>query len=192
MPGRPLTSIVWIDERAKAVIEGETVKRPRVETGGALFGFGSDYELVIVCAYGPGPRAKHRRTTFEPHPRTTDALIRAVWKASDRRYRYLGSWHSHPGGVARPSGTDVQTTECVANDPAVRLSRPLVLILATQLNGGHRSTHGELRAWHWSAEQAWLMPCQLEPTWLDERLCPTVTIPGGRLHRSQDLRPDFD
>jgi integrative and conjugative element protein (TIGR02256 family) len=191
MPAGPLTTVVWLDERAKAVIEGETLKRPRVETGGALFGFGSDYELVIVCAYGPGPRAKHRRSTFEPHPQTTDALIRAVWNSSDRRYRYLGSWHSHPGGIARPSGPDVQTTERVANDPTVRLSRPLVLIQATRLSASQRLL-AELRGWHWSSEQAWLMPCELEPTWLEERLCPTVGIPGGLLHRSQSLRPDVD
>lgn len=182
---------MWLDERARAAIEGETARRPRVETGGALFGFGSDLELVVACAYGPGPRARHRRSSFEPHPRTTDALIEAVWRASDRRYRYLGSWHSHPGGSARPSTTDVHTTERVANDPAVRLSSPLVLIQATSPAHGV-ACPGELRGWHWSSDQVWLLPCELEPVWLEDRFCPSVVVPGGLLYRTQTLRGDVE
>ena len=191
MPTRPLISTVWLDDRAAAVIQSEAAARPRVETGGALFGFGADDELVVACAYGPGPRAKHRRSSFEPHRATTDALIRAVWLASDRRYRYLGSWHTHPGGSARPSGTDLQTTESVAKDSAVRLPRPLVLIQATRLTPG-AAAMAELRAWHWSTGSEWLLPCDLEPTRLQERMCPTVAVPAGRMRKLQLLCPNAD
>jgi integrative and conjugative element protein (TIGR02256 family) len=177
---------VWIDERARAVIETEAVSRARAETGGALFGFGSDYELVVVCAYGPGPRAKHRRHSFEPHPATTDALMRAVRNSSERRYRYLGSWHSHPGGAPRPSGTDVLTTEYVANESEVRLPRPLVMIQATELRRG-TPVLGQLRAWHWSTEESWLLPSDLENTWLEERFCPCVEVTVGRIRRRSDM-----
>jgi integrative and conjugative element protein (TIGR02256 family) len=191
MPTRPLISTVWLDDRAAAVIQSEAAARPRLETGGALFGFGAGEELVVACAYGPGPRAKHRRSSFEPHRQTTDALIRAVWRASDRRYRYLGSWHTHPGGSARPSGTDIHTIESVAKDAAVRLPRPLVLIQATRLSGASVSM-AELRAWHWSTGSEWLLPCELESTLVQQRICPTVTVPAGRMRKPQVLRSSTD
>jgi integrative and conjugative element protein (TIGR02256 family) len=186
MPVRTLTS-VWIDERARVVIETEALRRRRVETGGALFGFGSDCELVVTCAYGPGPRARPRRRSFEPHAATTEALMHAVRHSSECRYRYLGSWHSHPDGAPRPSGTDVLTTENVANEPEVGLPRPLVMIQATELRPG-APVLGQLRAWHWSSEESWLLPCELDDTWLEEHFCPCVKITAGRIRRkSQTL-----
>jgi integrative and conjugative element protein (TIGR02256 family) len=184
----PSLTCVWLDDRAAAVIEHEASRRARVETGGALFGFGSGEELVIACAYGPGPRAKHRRSSFEPHRATTEALIRAVWLASDRRYRYLGSWHTHPGGAARPSGTDLLTTELVARDADVRLARPLVLIQATRLHDGS-TVLAERRGWHWSSECEWLLPCELRSHRLEGRVCPQVVVPAGRLRKPAILRP---
>lgn len=190
MPARALISTIWLDVRSSVLIEHEAAKRPRVETGGALFGFGSGEELVVACAYGPGPRAKHRRSSFEPHRGTTDALIRAVWNASDGRYRYLGSWHTHPGGSARPSATDLHTTESVARDSAVRLPRPLVLIQATRLGDGG-PVMSERRVWHWSTDSEWLLPCELESFDLENRLCPEVSVPAGRMRGPQLLRPDI-
>lgn len=172
MPAQPLSRTrVWLDERAEALILAQAAKRPRTETGGALFGYADGDELVIACAYGPGPRAKHRRTTFEPHPATTDLLIDAVRAESQGRYRYLGSWHTHPGGRARPSGTDVETSERVASEPAVQLPEPLVLIQATSANG-RVAKPTELRAWRWSAAERWLLPCAVERCRLAERWCP--------------------
>lgn len=188
MPDRPLTTAVWLDSGVHALIEHETLLRPKVETGGALFGFGDDDGLVVACAYGPGPRAKHRRTTFEPHPETTQALIDAVWHASDARYRYLGSWHSHPGSLPRPSSTDISTTEAVAGEHAVALPEPLVLIQGTRRRG--RDTEiGDLRAWRWSGEDAWLLPCELIPIELGERGCPIVHVPAGRRRRAAVVSP---
>lgn len=179
---------VWLDARARAVIALETQKRPRTETGGALFGYGSDDELVVACAYGPGPGAKHRRTSFEPDRRTTAALIQAVWSISERRYRYLGSWHSHPAGPARPSAQDIKTTEVVASENDVRLPSPLVLIQATH-PGTNMNSLAELRAWRWAPEWTWLLPCEIETIELGERWCPTVTLKPRR-RSSAILSPD--
>ena len=173
-----VTDVVWLDLRARALIEHETRARPRVETGGALFGFADGDDVAVACAYGPGPRAKHRRTTFEPHPATTAALMDAVRETSDSRFRYLGSWHSHPGGPPRPSGQDVKTTERVANEQEVLLPQPLVLIQSTRSRTGGFE-EGELRAWRWQAEHAWLMPCRIEPVELNELFCPRVELPAG-------------
>lgn len=189
MPASPLSAIVWLDVEARALIEEETLKQRRVETGGALFGYTTDDDVVIACAYGPGPRARHRRTTFEPHPATTQRLIDAIWSESDARYRYLGSWHSHPGSIPRPSGTDVQTTEAVATEPHVGLAEPVVLIQSTRRGPGGRLEIADARAWRWSREDDWLLPCELIPVELEERYCPLVEVPGGRLRGGEVLSP---
>jgi integrative and conjugative element protein (TIGR02256 family) len=182
-------TVVWLDVHAKALIEAETLKRPRTETGGALFGYDDGDDVVVACAYGPGPRAKHRRTTFEPHPATTAALMDAVRAASEARYRYLGSWHSHPNGAARPSGQDIATTERVANEEEVLLPRPLVLIQSTR-GGPQGAELADVRAWRWHPQHAWLLPCALESVELDERYCPRVEVPGGRLRTAKELSPE--
>ena len=144
---------------------------------------------MVACAYGPGARAKHRRTTFEPHPATTAALMDAVRTKSVRRYRYLGSWHSHPGGGARPSGQDIATTERVASESEVLLPRPLVLIQSTRLRS-RSAVVSELRAWQWRPEVGWLLPCETEPVRLDERFCGGVEVPAGWRRPAHMLSPD--
>lgn len=184
-----MTTVVWLDTRAGALIEHETRKRPGVESGGALFGFADGDDIVIAGAYGPGPRAKHRRTTFEPHPQTTALLMDGVREHSQARYRYLGSWHSHPGGPARPSGQDVATTEQVAAEQHVLLARPLMLIQSTRQHDRTVSV-ADLRAWQWQPDLQWLLPCDIEPIELAERYCPTVQIPAGWRRASHVLSPD--
>ena len=184
-----MTAIVWLDVHARALIEHETRKRPHVESGGALFGFGDGHDVVIAGAYGPGPRAKHRRTTFEPHPQTTALLMDAVREHSQARYRYLGSWHSHPGGPPRPSGQDVATTERVSAEPEVLLTRPLMLIQSTCSQADQMHV-AQLRAWRWHPEIAWLLPCDIEPITLEQRLCPSVQIPAGWRRHPHVLTPD--
>lgn len=180
---------VYLDNRARELIAAEARRWPRRESGGALFGFHDADDLVVACAYGPGPRAKHRRATFEPHPATTGLLMDAVRNHSEARYRYLGSWHSHPGGLPRPSGPDIQTTERVASEPHVLLPDPLVLIQATQ-PGPRGVTIAELRAWHWEPRQTWLMPEPIETICLDERFCPHVPVPAGWHRKPQVLLPE--
>jgi integrative and conjugative element protein (TIGR02256 family) len=181
--------MVWLDVEARALIEEETLKRPRVETGGALFGYETDDDVVIACAYGPGPRAKHRRTTFEPHPATTQSLIDAIWKESEARYRYVGSWHSHPGGIPRPSPTDVHTTEAVATEVDVGLAAPVVLIQSTRRRQGGGVEIANARAWRWSPKDDRLLPCELISAELEKRYCPLVEVSGGRLRGSETLSP---
>jgi integrative and conjugative element protein (TIGR02256 family) len=180
---------VYLESRARALIAVEAAAWPHKESGGALFGFRDAGDLIVACAYGPGPRAKHRRTTFEPHRETTGLLMEAVREHSEARYRYLGSWHSHPGGVPRPSGTDILTTEQVAGEPEVLLPDPLVLIQATRC-GPEGVCIGEFRAWRWDPNECWLLPAQLEEIDLEERLCPIVSIPAGWHRRPWRLSPD--
>lgn len=170
-----MSATIWIDAVARHAIGEHAITRRRTETGGALIGYEHDDEVVIACAYGPGPRARHRRTTFEPHRQTTQAVIDAVRKHSDSRYRFLGSWHTHPCGVARPSGTDIASLEAMADQPDLFLSRPIMLIQATQPR--HRGAiTSELRAWTWDQATRWALPAELVEVKLQAPLCPVVGL----------------
>ena len=162
---------VWLDARARTHIEREAVKRRLCETGGALFGWESDGALVVACASGPGTRAKHRPRSFEAHRATTAAAMRAVALSSERRYGYLGTWHTHPGGTARPSALDSETARCLSDQRDLLLPRPLFLILST--SGRARMVRpNEMRAWLWNPAREVLSPAELLQCTLGERFCP--------------------
>ena len=141
----------WLDVEARGQIEREARRYRLRETGGPLFGFDDEDtdQLVIVGAGGPGPRATHRRRVFIPDRAAVDRAIARVHEASDGRYAFLGSWHTHPLGRPAPSATDIATAREVAADPETDLPRPLVLIQAT--NPLRRTLRDrDLRAWRWS------------------------------------------
>jgi integrative and conjugative element protein (TIGR02256 family) len=162
---------VLLDYRARAVIEHEAVKRHLFETGGGLFGWDDDKALVVACASGPGPHAKHRPRSFKPHRKTTAAAIQAVRDASGGRYGFLGSWHTHPLAAPIPSSIDAGTARAMATQEDVRLPAPLLLILAT--TGTHlRVEPQELCAWAWEPTEERLVAVEVHECRLEERFCP--------------------
>jgi len=111
-------------------IRDETLKYPTLETGGALFGWRDANQCVIACAGDPGPRARHRPYSFEADRRHNQSLINRIHQKSQGRYRFLGSWHSHPGTRITPSIRDSTTAQEIATEALVDLSEPLVLIIS--------------------------------------------------------------
>jgi integrative and conjugative element protein (TIGR02256 family) len=162
---------VLLDHRARAVIEHEAVKRRLFETGGGVFGWEDDEALVIACASGPGPGAKHRPRSFEPRRETTAAAMQAVREASDSRYGFLGSWHTHPLAAPVPSSIDTGTARLMAAQKNLRLASPLLLILATT-GTKRRVRPGEMRAWRWETDNGRLLATELGDCELQERFCP--------------------
>ena len=101
------------------------------ETGGPLFGFESAEDVVVIGAGGPGPEAHHRPRNFRPDRAAVDRAIARVQGSSRWRYRYLGTWHTHPFGRPRPSHTDIAAALGISQEPAVRLPQPILIIHAT-------------------------------------------------------------
>lgn len=102
------------------------------ETGGALLGYcdrDDPHLLQIVRQVGPGPRAVHACDRFEPDGEWQYAQIAEAYGQSGRVVTYLGDWHSHPGGSARPSRIDHRTARRVARTRQARTRHPLMLIL---------------------------------------------------------------
>ncbi|HXW58492.1 MAG TPA: Mov34/MPN/PAD-1 family protein [Solirubrobacteraceae bacterium] len=169
---------VFIDRRAGDALGAESRRRRVRETGGALFGFADGDHVVVACAYGPGPHARHRHTSFESHRPTTDAIMATVREASTQRYRFLGSWHTHPAGAAVPSSRDTATAAEIAAEAEVLLPRPLVIIQATRprVRGAGLA---ELAAWRWDPGASEMVREALESVDLEERWCPVVAAPGS-------------
>lgn len=171
--GRP---VVWLDEEARRRIHAEAARRRFVETGGPLFGFESgDQEVVVVAALGPGPRAKHRPRSLIPDREATQAAIRLVHQRAEGRYRYIGSWHSHPLGSATPSRRDVQTAREVAAQLEVDLPRPLILIQATRPRI-RLVTVGELGGYHWDPMTEQMSVVALALVYEQERTYPVLHL----------------
>jgi integrative and conjugative element protein (TIGR02256 family) len=106
------------------------IDEPSLETGGMLLGYRTkSRELVVVDAVGPGPGATHRRFSFEPDgPWQREHLHRIYW-ASDGLVRYLGDWHTHPGGLPIPSKRDVKTARAVASSKDAQTPNPVTTIV---------------------------------------------------------------
>lgn len=114
----------------------------------------------------------------------------AVREASEARYRYLGSWHSHPGGTASPSAQDAATAQVVADEPQVLLSHPVLLIQATRLDSVG-ATLARLGAWR-LGENGALEPYEIASTEVEVLRCPKVVIRVGVRRRRHILSPEPD
>jgi integrative and conjugative element protein (TIGR02256 family) len=141
-------STIWLDPDARHKVTAEAKRFRFVETGGPLFGFGDDDALVIVAAGGPGPRARHRPMSFVPDRDAVERAIDHVWEAGERRFRYVGSWHTHPRGRAVPSGRDRLTARDMSRETRLALPRPLLLIQSTW-PGRRVIRDSDLRAYRW-------------------------------------------
>lgn len=101
------------------------------ETGGVLIGYwleGSE-GVVITEAVGPGPCAKHGKTTFVPDPSYHESEIARLYEQSGRVNTYLGDWHSHPNSITRMSPTDRRTLLKIAKHKDARVPTPLMAII---------------------------------------------------------------
>ncbi|MBV9818191.1 MAG: Mov34/MPN/PAD-1 family protein [Solirubrobacterales bacterium] len=166
---------VFLDAGAHAVIEREALKRRVRETGGSLFGWEADDDVVVACATGPGPGAEHHPRSFRLAPAAVAAAMARVLEVSEGRYGYIGSWHTHPFGTARPSSVDSGTAKAMARQEDLVLPRPLLFIVST--TGTKRSVQvRELAAWLWMASQEKLAKVPVDVIELSERYCPAAEL----------------
>jgi integrative and conjugative element protein (TIGR02256 family) len=83
------------------VIHAEVKHSPRTETGGALTGYHSpENTLIITNACGPGPRAELKHASVLVDGKHAQTFCSRVFKESGGRFDYVGDWHRHPGWAA--------------------------------------------------------------------------------------------
>lgn len=125
-------TLLWISPQIVSELEAEARNRYPLETGGVLLGFidASDAHSVKVTSWiGPGPKAVHRRRRFEPDSNWQTDRIASAYGDSGRITTYLGDWHSHPGGSARPSRLDSKTARAISRSRPARVPHPLMVIM---------------------------------------------------------------
>lgn len=100
----------------------------RTETGGILIGeYFDNGRSVRIREITPMPSdSQFGRTWFKRGRKGLDALLKRRWREGQH---YIGEWHSHPGGSAQPSGSDISTMRRIASDPLYRCASPVLLIV---------------------------------------------------------------
>ena len=122
---------LWIANDVVMRMISECERAAPVETGGILLGYwgNSTAEPVIAHIVGPGPDAIHAPDRFLPdHDYQLDEIAR-LYKSSERTLRYLGDWHSHPGGGDELSVVDRKTLRRIARCRTARVEHPVMLVM---------------------------------------------------------------
>jgi integrative and conjugative element protein (TIGR02256 family) len=123
-----MPEICWIEPGALGELRAEAKRWPLRETGGALLGWQEGSESVVAAVLGPGPKASHGLSHFEPDARWQQREGERIYHESRRTIGYIGDWHSHPHGGPYPSSQDRRTARVIAEDPDFRTPEPLYAI----------------------------------------------------------------
>lgn len=128
-PQMPALTPVHLMAPVVGQMVSEAVARFPDETGGVMLGWTVHDATHVRHVVGPGPNARHGPTGFHPDSTWQEQVIADLYQDSGRRLSYLGDWHTHPRGVARPSRLDRATLRTIARHPPARCPQPLMLIL---------------------------------------------------------------
>lgn len=113
------------------------------ETGGILLGYDTGDRLHVVTAGGPGPAAQR-----SPHRFLRD--LEHARALADQAYDHdgsvwIGEWHTHPTGPARPSPLDLKTYTAHVANAELGFERFLACIVLPCPD--HDWAHVQLAAW---------------------------------------------
>jgi len=127
------TAIVYqrilIQQDVLEFIRKEVRKSPRTETGGALAGFLShDNSVIITHACGPGPRAELKRYSVLIDGKHADAFCTRLYKSSGGQLDYVGDWHRHPGWSLRTSFQDLDAMRIIRDANCCSIPLPITAI----------------------------------------------------------------
>lgn len=113
------------------VRRGARLRGPTIETGGILLGEFDDASGVIWVdtATGPPPDSRLSASHFARGTEGVAELISAQMTQTSRSSGYVGEWHSHPRGAARPSKTDDEGMADVLSCTTPEPRRALLLIV---------------------------------------------------------------
>lgn len=109
---------------------GGRTRGARIETGGMLLG---SFDEAVGCVYidtaaGPSPDSHLSALLFAHGTHGTQDLVEHHRKRSINRVGFVGMWHTHPYGPARPSPTDEAGMGWIVS-PSGTGRRALMLIL---------------------------------------------------------------
>lgn len=98
------------------------------ETGGVLLGKYIERHCAEITSITTAPTdSAAGQTWFHRGIRKLQEMIDSLWK--QKREYYLGEWHCHPMGAAKPSKVDIQTMENIAKSDAYKCPEPILIIM---------------------------------------------------------------
>lgn len=114
----------WIQASARRV-------GPNIETGGLIFGEVNEFLKVVWISEvsGPPPDSVASALEFVCGVQGTRELHEEKCRRTRGSVRFIGMWHTHPGGVAEPSGTDLAAIEKLRAIPEQSPRNFLMLII---------------------------------------------------------------
>ncbi len=123
---------ILIQRNVLDLIRLEIKKSPRTETGGALVGYLSQDNCVIVTdACGPGPRAELKRYSVLIDGKYTSAFCNRIFEESGGRLDYVGDWHRHPGWSLSTSPQDLDAMVTIKESNCCSIPFPITAIYRT-------------------------------------------------------------
>jgi len=120
----------WLEHVCLQEMQRHAIAKAPKESGGVLMGYwGDSNEAVVTHIWGPGPKARHRLSSFSPDDEWQEAKIAETYERTGRISTYLGDWHSHPGGGCELSSRDIRTLKRIASFTPARADRPIMAII---------------------------------------------------------------
>lgn len=162
-------SKVWLARASYRQILAEAESKYPLETGGVLIGYRAvDDDYVVRHVTGPGPRAIHQPTRFDPDHEWQCAQLDRHYNLEPNARLYLGEWHTHPDASPNMSCLDMSTLRDISTYAAARAPEPLMLI------GG-----GEPGNWQWKCHRRARARARARRGWFRGRLLTSEIVLFG-------------
>ena len=99
------------------------------ETGGLLVGrYNESHDAAIVThVWGPPKDSARKPNSFRRGTHGLQLQLDFLWRTT-REY-YLGEWHYHPGGPAKPSKSDIRQMIRIAKSRQYNTPEPILIIV---------------------------------------------------------------
>ena len=99
-----------------------------IETGGVLIGrYNKTHNMALITRiYGPPADSQKGQNTFVRGTKGLQQLIDKLWRVNEY---YLGEWHFHPRGTARPSPIDVRQMRRISASDEHHCPEPILIVV---------------------------------------------------------------
>jgi integrative and conjugative element protein (TIGR02256 family) len=129
------------NEMTAWIATNNRIRGVRVETGGLLFG---ERNQLLKTAWvdeasGPPPDSSHSAAGFVCGVRGTAELAKERARRSSDLVRFLGMWHTHPGGRPLPSTTDLDGVEQLVRTTDTPNGKSLMVIVGGKESGQYNA-----------------------------------------------------
>lgn len=165
----PVTQVTVTDTTRTSITRYAMASADGLETGGILLGHYRTHPrpvLDVVHAAGPGPRAVRQTDFFRRDVRHAQAVADLAY-CTDASI-WIGDWHTHPGGPAQPSDTDLASYRTLLADRDLRFEVFLTVIVTSDPTTGWRRALPT----GWLITTASVLPAQLRARLRDKDAAP--------------------